>query len=91
MIIEIKDLPRNQKIKRIEFSVVFDDSETIQDNSGTKEWQEVSEDYGTQFIKPPKPLGPENEVIKESLFTNVEEPGQRIQEPIPPEMQDIEL
>lgn len=82
MIIEIKDLPRNQKIKRIEFSVVFDDSETI---------QEVSEDYGTQFIKPPKPLGPENEVIKESLFTNVEEPGQRIQEPIPPEMQDIEL
>lgn len=82
MIIEIKDLPRNQKIKQIEFSVVFDDSETI---------EEVSEDYGTQFIKPPKPLGPENEVIKESLFTNVEEPGQRIQEPIPPEMQDIEL
>ena len=89
MIIEINDLPKNQKIKSIEFSVVFDDSDTI-------EWKE----YGLPTtntktpmpsVNPPKPTGPENEVIKESLFSGVKEPDQRAQEPIPPEMQDLEL
>lgn len=89
MIIEIKDLPKNQKIKRISFDIEFD---SIDSDEETKNDNLISDKKDSIFPVVEKPASPENETITESLFEPINKTEQKRDAlPIPPEMTDLEL
>lgn len=85
MLIEIKDLPPGQKIKKISVDITFEDSGEIhcEQTVDTRDSAPVSD---KQFIpEPPSPPNPpESRIIKEDGKV-------REHKEIPPEMKDMEF
>lgn len=87
MIIEIKDLPQGQKIKKILFEFDSDVQDTILVQTGVEEPQEITKISG---IPKNKPLVKESKETKESISMPVIPDSVQMAE-VPEEMTNLEF